>query len=84
VTPEQMAVAKADVSVIEAKRAAKAKAVADERRAARKTAKTAETSVLTKAPKAARPADRTPPAKSGLSLDGLRVAARARREAAHG
>jgi ProP effector len=84
VTADQMAGAKAAVAAIEAKRARKAKAIADERKAARKNAKTAETSVLAKAPREAQPANKTPPAKSGLSLDGLREAARARREAVHG
>jgi sRNA-binding protein len=81
VTPDQMAAGKSVVTAIEAKRAAKAVAIADERTAARKAAKAP---VPPKAPKAARPADRTPPAKPGLSLDGLRAAARARREAPHG
>jgi sRNA-binding protein len=81
VTPDEADRAKTDVSVIEAKRAAKAKAVAAERTAARKAAKTAETSVLTKAPREVQPANKTPPAKPRLSLDGLRAAARARREA---
>jgi sRNA-binding protein len=81
VAPDEADRAKAAVAAIEAKRAASAKAVAAEREAAVKAAKAP---VPPKAPKAARPADRTPPAKPGLSLDGLRAAARARREAPHG
>jgi sRNA-binding protein len=89
VTPAEAAGAQAVVAELEAKRARKAKAIADERTAARKAGKTAKTPVLTtsktpvltEVPREAQPVTTAPPAKSGLSLDGLRAAARARREA---
>jgi ProP effector len=77
VTPDEADHAKAAVSAIEAKqnrKATAARADVDKRKAIK-------TPAPAKAPQAARPADKTPPAKSGLSLDGLRAAARARREA---
>jgi ProP effector len=77
VTPDEADHAKAAVSAIEAKqnrKATAARADVDKRKAIKAPAPA-------KAPQAARPADKTPPAKSGLSLDGLRAAARARREA---
>jgi sRNA-binding protein len=83
-TLEEADRAKAAVAAIEARqkrRAAAARADVDKERAARKAAVAL---IPAEAPQTARPTDKTPPAKSGLSLDGLRAAARARREAAHG
>jgi ProP effector len=81
VTAEQMAGGKSVVTAIEAKRAAKAKAIAAERAAARKAAKTAKTPVLTKAPRKVQPAASVPSAKPArLGLAELKEAARARRE----
>jgi ProP effector len=65
VTAEQMAGDKSVVTAIEAKRAAKAKAIAAERTAARKAAKTAKTPVLTKAPRKGQPVASVPSPKPG-------------------
>jgi sRNA-binding protein len=81
VTGDQMAGVKAAVTSIEAKGAAKAKAIAAERTAARKVAKTTKTPVLTKAPREGQPAASVPSAKPArLGLAELKEAARARRE----
>jgi sRNA-binding protein len=81
VTPDQMVAGKSVVTAIEAKRARKAKAIADEKRIARKVAKAPGSP----APPREMPAAPSPSAKPPrLSLDDLRAAARARREAPHG
>jgi sRNA-binding protein len=80
VTPEQLAGAKAMLARIDAKRAARAKAVADEERAARQATKAP---ISTNAPNEM-PATAAPSVKPArLSLADLKEAARARREAAH-
>jgi ProP effector len=84
VTPDEANTAKAAVAAIEAKRARKAKVIADERTAARKAGKTAKTPVLTEALTAGQPATATQsarPAKLGLAE--LKAAALSRRELPH-
>src|SRR5258706_8079668 len=62
VTPAEAAGAQAVVAELEAKRAHKAKAIADEKMATRKAAKTP---VLTEVPREVQPVTTAPPAKSG-------------------
>jgi sRNA-binding protein len=79
VTAEQMAGAKAAVAAIEVRRAEKAKAIADEKRAARITAKALSTPSV--APKQMRPPLAEPANPTKLSLADLKAARRARHEA---
>ena len=82
VTAEQMAGGKSIVTAIEAKRAAKAKTVAADKRTARKAA---NAPISPEAPRDARPAAAVPSAKPArLGLAELKAAARTRRETAHG